>query len=349
MSDDLLRAKMALETEIGTLLLRIFTAYCDERSRVRYFGTYETSRWLRKVEDALAHHYAVVAFVATGRHVPDRPTIHAAALSVDHAERMIRRVREKPPRLIASIEKLFSEVDLVESKDSFYSRLTAKARTVLDRIKKWLPGVAAHETNEAVEDALAEHAKQRAGSRPLFKKWSTVRDNRVRDWHMDAEGQVMPANQPFQVGGEKLMFPGDTRLGASLKNVINCRCSARYFARNEDGSEEELAATIRGIPKRYARQPGKVDHPSLITREVRLREGMRERVFLSDGLEAIVSIRSGVLRITRPAGTHWERLAIGRYTHGMMRGQRVQNLIVDVDGLGIRELIERSVRAATRQ
>lgn len=40
-----------------------------------------------------------------------------------------------------------------------------------------------------------------------------------------ADGQVVPANDPFIVGGEKLMFPGDNT--GSPWNVYNCRCAMR--------------------------------------------------------------------------------------------------------------------------
>lgn len=61
------------------------------------------------------------------------------------------------------------------------------------------------------------------------KQWITMHDDRVRPWHVDAEGQVKKDKQPFIVNGEELMYPGDTELGASLNNVINCRCSVHYY------------------------------------------------------------------------------------------------------------------------
>lgn len=61
------------------------------------------------------------------------------------------------------------------------------------------------------------------------KQWQTVGDNRVRSAHRIANGQKKPINQPFVVAGEKLMYPGDTSFGASIANVANCRCNARYL------------------------------------------------------------------------------------------------------------------------
>lgn len=56
------------------------------------------------------------------------------------------------------------------------------------------------------------------------KSWQTMRDKKVRPAHVGALGQTVPIGQPFVVGGELLMEPGDTSLGASIWNVANCRC-----------------------------------------------------------------------------------------------------------------------------
>lgn len=63
-----------------------------------------------------------------------------------------------------------------------------------------------------------------------FKQWQTMRDERVRAGHKEAEGQLRPIERPFIVAGERLMYPGDTSLGASISNVINCRCVSVYKA-----------------------------------------------------------------------------------------------------------------------
>lgn len=60
------------------------------------------------------------------------------------------------------------------------------------------------------------------------KEWNAILDARVRNPHAVADGQVKNINDPFIVDGERLMFPGDSSLGASAGNYINCRCSALY-------------------------------------------------------------------------------------------------------------------------
>jgi uncharacterized protein with gpF-like domain len=58
------------------------------------------------------------------------------------------------------------------------------------------------------------------------KEWVAILDNVTRDAHAVADGQVQPFDQPYIVMNEKLMFPGDTSLGASMANIANCRCSS---------------------------------------------------------------------------------------------------------------------------
>jgi hypothetical protein len=61
-----------------------------------------------------------------------------------------------------------------------------------------------------------------------IKYWITMADSLVRDAHIEADGQVQFFDEPFEVMGEKLMFPGDTSLGASKANIRECRCIVVY-------------------------------------------------------------------------------------------------------------------------
>lgn len=55
-----------------------------------------------------------------------------------------------------------------------------------------------------------------------YKQWLTSGNGNVRPAHLDAEGQTVPIDEPFNVGGEDLMHPGES--GGSAENVINCHC-----------------------------------------------------------------------------------------------------------------------------
>lgn len=62
-----------------------------------------------------------------------------------------------------------------------------------------------------------------------MKRWVTILDGREREWHNEANGMLVPIDEPFEVGGELLMYPLDSSLGATADNIANCRCVAEYI------------------------------------------------------------------------------------------------------------------------
>lgn len=55
-------------------------------------------------------------------------------------------------------------------------------------------------------------------------EWLAASDERTRETHAEANGQIQPIGQPFEVGGFQMNNPGDSSLGAPAGEVINCRC-----------------------------------------------------------------------------------------------------------------------------
>jgi hypothetical protein len=58
----------------------------------------------------------------------------------------------------------------------------------------------------------------------LTHTWDATLDEVTRPHHWAADGMTVPVDEPFVIAGEKMMFPGDDSLGATAKNLINCRC-----------------------------------------------------------------------------------------------------------------------------
>ncbi len=56
----------------------------------------------------------------------------------------------------------------------------------------------------------------------IEKEWFTALDEKVRDTHAAAHGDVVRVNEPWIVGGASLMFPGDPN--GPPEEIINCRC-----------------------------------------------------------------------------------------------------------------------------
>jgi hypothetical protein len=65
-------------------------------------------------------------------------------------------------------------------------------------------------------------------SERIDKTWHNVGIN-VRDAHKAANNQRREINDWFLVGGELLMYPRDSSGGASLANIINCKCKVIYM------------------------------------------------------------------------------------------------------------------------
>lgn len=63
---------------------------------------------------------------------------------------------------------------------------------------------------------------QRNGYR--YKRWHTVMDGRERLTHAVVNNSVVRIDEPFIVGGYRMMFPRDTTYGAPMREIANCRC-----------------------------------------------------------------------------------------------------------------------------
>lgn len=86
--------------------------------------------------------------------------------------------------------------------------------------------IAATETTRAFNAGTLAAAQALTGDdRPLVKQWQTRRDERVRQAHKDADGQLQLLSDPFTVGGRAMQYPGDPSAPADL--TINCRCIMR--------------------------------------------------------------------------------------------------------------------------
>lgn len=61
------------------------------------------------------------------------------------------------------------------------------------------------------------------------KRWITMRDRHVRHTHQLVEGKTIGINDVFLVGDSEMFYPKDTTFGASAREIVNCRCSIKYF------------------------------------------------------------------------------------------------------------------------
>lgn len=61
------------------------------------------------------------------------------------------------------------------------------------------------------------------------KKWITMRDKHVRHTHAMVDGKTLDISDIFLVGNSEMFYPKDTTFGASANEIVNCRCSVKYF------------------------------------------------------------------------------------------------------------------------
>lgn len=80
-------------------------------------------------------------------------------------------------------------------------------------------------------------------------QWISRRDTRVRPTHRDADGQVRPIGEPFQVGRHRLRYPCDPAgLPDTWEEVAGCRCGTLIIPpERDDARTADLAR--RGTPK----------------------------------------------------------------------------------------------------
>ncbi len=89
------------------------------------------------------------------------------------------------------------------------------------------------------------------------QEFIATRDDRTRDDHADADGQVVAIGEPFDVGGESLLYPGDP--AGSEGNVINCRCTVAFLTPAEMGERSRTVPTavVRSLVRLVV--PGEFD------------------------------------------------------------------------------------------
>lgn len=135
-----------------------------------------------------------------------------------------RKTRDK--RFDAIVRQAIRDGKPVSASDA--NKMINRMRTIL--LRKRGEMVARTEMHQALHHAQNEGLDQLVDAghltnEQIMRTWRTARDNDVRDSHADMEGQRRQQGQPFITGnGYRMLFPGDTSLGAPASEVIHCRC-----------------------------------------------------------------------------------------------------------------------------
>lgn len=67
---------------------------------------------------------------------------------------------------------------------------------------------------------------------PWQKSWVSMKDEETRNSHRIMNPrEFVELDRNFTVGGQSMMFPADGSQGASLDNIVNCRCGLDFRIR----------------------------------------------------------------------------------------------------------------------
>ena len=105
--------------------------------------------------------------------------------------------------------------------------------------------IARTETHNAASFANHEYHKTASSEYgiEMVKRWVATGDARTRSAHAQANGQTVPMDEKFKVGGADMEYAGDPAGG--VKNVVNCRCVIVYVEPDDEENiieDEELIA-----------------------------------------------------------------------------------------------------------
>lgn len=141
--------------------------------------------------------------------------------------RRIQQVTETTRRqIVGAVDRGYREGStLPEAASSIRGIIPAIARYRADTIART-------ETHGAANYGSNEAAK--LTGLPLKKEWLAAEDERTRETHAAADGQIVGQDEAFDVGGSALMYPGDP--SGPPEETINCRCTLGYLV--DDGIDD---------------------------------------------------------------------------------------------------------------
>lgn len=121
------------------------------------------------------------------------------------------------------------------------------------------------------------HAYQRAEDMgiDLQREWRAVFDMRTRHEHRQLDGQLRGIDEPFEVDGEEIMFPGDPAAPGYL--IYNCRCRTTAAVKGWDKKSRALRSDEAVGGMSYDEWREGHSKPQPITKQEETAEIMRKK------------------------------------------------------------------------
>lgn len=156
-------------------------------------------------------------------------------------EHTVKRLIKDQPNLMPYYPKdraVKRNIDLKWGKQQITKQVTTgilqgeSIKHLSDRLQKNIPNMNRDSAIRAARTAVT--GAQNAGRMDSYKaaedmgiklkkEWLATLDNRTRHEHAKLDGQVVETDEPFEVDGYELMFPGDP--DGAPEMVYNCRCT----------------------------------------------------------------------------------------------------------------------------
>jgi hypothetical protein len=158
----------------------------------------------------------------TGRTPLDKilGTRNSAARQIE-LESVGEKVRDMIRKSALNQSKMIGDLIAMREKEgASIEDIKKEVRGLVQGRSSWKQGLAVHATTTAMEGS--RNAVTEKAGKHIQRVWQTMRDERVRNSHRDAQGQRRAATKPFLVGDSLMMFPGDPT--APIHETANCRC-----------------------------------------------------------------------------------------------------------------------------
>lgn len=247
---DLVLAQEMTPTQIGLIAARV-AAMTDARG-VDVAALPRAAGLRDELADALDE--AMVAMtragIATGQMTVIIDTATWVDFIDDYARAAVNRVSGMPESVYRELVQALAKAvkDGMNPQDR-----AALVREFLDlddpaQYERWrrrAQTIARTETNSLINaaDLQAGRMEQQLTGEEMHKAWVSTMDGRTRDSHFKADGQRVPLDGKFTIGGHECDHPGDQHLPAH--EAINCRCTTVLLDADEPQPDETDRQTER--------------------------------------------------------------------------------------------------------
>lgn len=109
-----------------------------------------------------------------------------------------------------------------------YGQIASDMRKIEPTVNRHRSKVIASTEVHTVYSTAVDDTISVSGLQTKEKEWLAFLDERTRSPHADVGGTRIPVDEFFQVGTDRMLYPGDSAHGGP-DNLILCRCIALYF------------------------------------------------------------------------------------------------------------------------